>query len=582
MRFFLFCTTVLLCHSHLYSAEKNELAQSVLEIFRNRCYRCHGAELKADGLEILDHRIVVADNGDNSYIVPRNADASYVWRRIAGVAGYEQDMPPRKVLPDGLPKEELDKIREWIDAGAPKWEVATDRKFVSEEAILTAIDADLRKNIDRENRKFIRYFSITHLHNNPGVSDSQLRLYRAALSKALNCMSRTNSIVVPIAANQEGTIYRIDLRSYGWDDISLWDKVAETYPYGLKPVGDSENGEKLRRYEDIRESYGNFAGDKFPYMRADWFVVTATRPPLYHILADIPEDLSTLYSVLKINPEEDFQNNKAKRAGMLKSGVSTQNRLVEYHEDGLLWISYDFFKNSGRSSLPQRPLGPKFASGRFKEFERFAFEQDGGEIIWELRNGLHAYMLIDKDGKRIDKGPPEIVYDPSLVSGSPLIVNGVSCIACHTNGLHPLKDDIRTGHAVVADSAIQKISQLYPRREEMTEKIDERNAEFSKALKKATGIFFEDGKQPPVEPVRFVAEQYDKNVDLTVAARELGIEDDDVLKSRLNDVDLRKLGLGPLERENGTIKRGFWESRESGNSVLQNAALELNIATPAH
>ena len=61
-----------------------------------------------------------------------------------------------------------------------------------------------------------------------------------------------------------------------------------------------------------------------------------------------------------------------------------------------------------------------------------------------------------------------------------------------------------------------------------------------------------------------------------------GIPSESDLLKRLSDPDLQKMGLGPLARENGTIKRGFWESRESGNSVLQNAALELNLSTPVH
>ena len=355
---FIFTLSLVIVPFEVVAAERNELAQDVLEIFRNRCYRCHGAELKSARLEILDHRLVVEENGEETYIAPGNPDGSYVWRRIAGTAGYEQDMPPKKVLPEGLPQEELDKIRKWIEAGAPKWEVASNREFISEADILSAIDLDLRRSVDKENRKFIRYFSITHLFNNAGVSDEQLRLYRAALSKALNCMSRTNSIAVPVKVNDLATVYRVDLRAYGWDDTELWDKVTENYPYGLKPVGSTEGNDELRIYDDIRESYGKFSGDSFPYMRADWFVVTATRPPLYHLLVGVPNTLTELYASLKIEPEADFQNNKSKRAGMLKSGVSTQNRLVEYHEDGLLWVSYDFFKNSGRNSLPQRPLGP--------------------------------------------------------------------------------------------------------------------------------------------------------------------------------------------------------------------------------
>jgi hypothetical protein len=80
-------------------------------------------------------------------------------------------------------------------------------------------------------------------------------------------------------------------------------------------------------------------------------------------------------------------------------GVSRNNRLIERHSSpyGSYWRSYDFADNVGRRNLFAHPLGP---SGQAS-----SFEVDGGEIIFNLPNGLHAFMLIDGKGRRLDKAP---------------------------------------------------------------------------------------------------------------------------------------------------------------------------------
>ena len=40
------------------------------------------------------------------------------------------------------------------------------------------------------------------------------------------------------------------------------------------------------------------------------------------------------------------------------------------------------------------------------------FSQDGGEIIFNLPNGLQAYLIVDREGVRIDAAPISIVSEP--------------------------------------------------------------------------------------------------------------------------------------------------------------------------
>src|ERR1019366_1853098 len=138
-----------------------------------------------------------------------------------------------------------------------------------------------------------------------------------------------------------------------------------------------------------------------PAVRADWFLAAAALPPLYHELLNIPTQVDELERQLKVNVAYNFQRDKLARAGFVRSNVSTQNRLVERHDAlfGMYWKSYDFKGNDGLANLLRYPLGPLNLFAKDKHpFPDQAFVHDGGEMIWALPNGLHAYMLTDGNG----------------------------------------------------------------------------------------------------------------------------------------------------------------------------------------
>ncbi|MEZ6143922.1 MAG: hypothetical protein R3B91_00530 [Planctomycetaceae bacterium] len=305
-------------------------------------------------------------------------------------------------------------------------------------------------------------------------------------------------------------------------------------------------------------------------------------------MVDIPETLNELLTRLGINVQENIKLGQARRGGMFESGVSTQNRLVEYHpsNNGAFWLSYDFKKNSGKSNLSRFPLGPEGAVEGDK-FNQVAFKHDGGEIIFNLPNGLNGYMLVLSDGNRIDEGPVEIVWDTNTTGGSPKIINGISCMNCHKHGMIDFQDDIRSGVATFNADAQKKVRELYPEHEEMDRLLDESRRRFLSRLEQAMGRFLKQGEDAdkPItlfqEPVSFVARNYDKNVNLEAASRELGFKNRDELKNALKGGRrLVELGLKPLVEEDGSIKRSFWDSRESGVSIFQEAASELARGTP--
>ena len=144
----------------------------------------------------------------------------------------------------------------------------------------------------------------------------------------------------------------------------------------------------------------------------------------------------------------NFRRNRLARAGFAKSFVSSQNRLVERHDAlyGAYWKSYDFKPNSAVAKLTRYPLGPLllFDNDGKKvknDYADQAFAHDGGEIIFNLPNGLQGYFLVDGRGHRLDKGPTAIVSDPRRPDRA--VENGISCMSCHAQGIIVKADQVR-------------------------------------------------------------------------------------------------------------------------------------------
>ena len=182
-----------------------------------------------------------------------------------------------------------------------------------------------------------------------------------------------------------------------------------------------------------------------------------------------------------------------RRGGLITSGVSRHNRLVERHRTpfGAYWRSYDFKTSAGRGNLLLFPLGPRF---RGNAFDDQAFEQAGGEVIFNLPNGLQGYMLADAKDNRLDApAPVGIVSDKSETSGTPEIVNGLSCLACHASGMKPFRDEIR-GHPAVFAGAKRKVEQLHPSPDEMDKLLARDEDRFLRGLEEAMGDFLRSGE----------------------------------------------------------------------------------------
>ena len=397
------------------AADGDDLSRDALAILAKRCAGCHGGPsqgVDADrgGFEhVLDVRELVADG----QVVPYAPDESLLLARLV-----DGEMPPKEVA-DRPTDAEIATLRAWIAGGArpPRAETSGDvaeRVFVTDGDVDRWIAADLAAASRRERRHY-RYVGFVHLYD-AGVSDDELDLARQALAKLVNSLSWKPEVSVPVAVDERHIVYRLDLRELGWTR-ALWTEISELDPYAV-----------VRTSADARAAYAA-TGTFVPYVRGDWLVATASRPPLYHRILAVPGNARALQARLGVDLAGDVAAGRAARAGFNGSGVSQHNRVIERHDadgGGYYWQSFDFANSSGRHNIFEHPL---------------TYSHDGSEIIFSLPNGLQGYMLTDAAGDRIDRALTTIVTDPSRADRT--VENGISCMGCHAAGLIRKDDQVR-------------------------------------------------------------------------------------------------------------------------------------------
>ena len=134
--------------------------------------------------------------------------------------------------------------------------------------------------------------------------------------------------------------------------------------------------------------------------------------------------------------------------------LQSQPGVVERHafRDGAYWKSYDFAGSVGTQNIFNHPL---------------SFTHGGGEVIFNLPNGLQGYYLVNASGSRLDAAPINIVSNPA--ASDPTVRNGISCFGCHTEGMKTFEDQVRavvesnTTLAPVQEDALR----LYAEKSEM-------------------------------------------------------------------------------------------------------------------
>lgn len=500
----------------------NDLARKAEGVLKSHCFRCHGQEGSAKGgfNFILDRNKLV----NRQQLVPgKPADSKVYQRTLKG------EMPPEsvKVRPGAA---DIALLKQWIESGAPAaQQAAPQREFISEIDIVYLIAADLQR-LEPRQRRYQRYFTFANLYN-AGAAELELPGTRQALAKLLNSLSWHPRITVPQAIDPARIVYRIDLRDYLWN-AQTWTRILSNYPHYLPQKGST--------YAAIVKA----TQSELPYVRADWFVATASRPPLYQDILQLPLTDRDLERLLRVDVTLNVQEERVARAGFNGSGIAKNNRLIERHDAGYgaYWRSYDFSENVDQQNLFERPLGPN-------QGEK-SFVHAGGEIIFSLPNGLQGYFVVDANGRRLDRAPIEVVSDPKRPDK--LVETGISCMSCHVRGLHPKSDQIRA-HVDKNPNAFSKedaaiVQAIYPPEAKFKTLMDEDVERFLKALNKVGAPVAE------YEQVLMLTLHYEGELDLASAAAEVGFRPED-FSARLSRVPALARILGALNVKGGTVQR---------------------------
>lgn len=530
------CILLLASNGLLHAADSPEqLAAKAQTVLKTHCYRCHGdAGVVEGGMNyILDlDRLVTRKK-----VVPQKPSDSPIFKRV--VSGT---MPPPDVK-TRLTDAEKATLNAWIAAGAPSGKKEPPRPFVGQAEVNERILADLEK-IDRRARRFQRYFTLNHLWN-AGFSDDELRTYRNALSKLINSLSWHPKIRNPEPIDPHATIFRIDLRWYMWDAVT-WNRLLQDYPYGILDDGTTSR------------LIAVFTATKVPTLRADWFVATASRPPLYQDLLQLPGNLAELERQLRVDVNVNIAQERVMRIAFNGSGIAKNNRLLERHDavHGYYWRSYDFDEipqnlvdrgllAPDRRNLFAYPLGPGSVENTFLHA--------GGEAIFSLPNGLQGYYIMNANNNRIDKAPTAIVTDAKRPDKA--VELGVSCMGCHIPGIHAKADQMRE-HLEKTPKAIPKADAeialaLYPPKEQSLAQIDEDSKKFIAALEQ-TG-----SRVTRTEPIITMTLRYEGDIDAITAAAEAGLPLEEFQK-RVGESEALSRALGSLRVPGGTVQRQLW------------------------
>ena len=524
-------------------AQEN-LAQEAYAVFEQSCLNCHG-ESGAYKDELLIERTALVDTG---VVMPGDPEGSEFYKRLLGPTENGAQMPLN--LPP-LSQEAIETIARWITTGAPDWDVQYDINFITTAAMLDTMRTHL-ESLDPFDRPSARYFTMTHLHN-AGESPETLNDYRIALSKLINSLSWRFEITNPTPIDTAQTIFHIDLRRYEWNNISTdaWTHIEQAYPYNIAfdPETQADLLDTLTHLQTETDS-------TVPFVHVDWFLATASLPPLYHDILGLPETDRMLETQLEVDVASNIRDApgiNVWRAGFNDSGVSKNNRVVERHTSryGAYWKSYDFAGSVGSQHIFTHPLD---------------FTHDGGEIIFNLPNGLQAYLLVDANGVRLNDAPINIVSNPA--ASDPTVRNGLSCIGCHTQGMKKFKDSVRAAIEQDQNPPYNKEQalRLYPEQSVLDELLQKDTLRFQQALEKIGGPFTDDAsrqqffKRHENEPVQRFHEAFQAPLDASHAAAAVGLETGKFLTQINEKQSLKNLGLQTLTDVNGTVKRDAWTS----------------------
>jgi len=526
----------------------------VKEILRSRCAECHSAEASSTDFDVLSSESLI----QSGVVKAGKPDESKLMQVIVTedeVVRMPQDLP-------ALSPVEIEKVRIWIVEGAAAFpadvampeEIHRDDSFTAINGVDYVLKQILahQRSLPLNHQRFVRYFSCNHLLTR-GATRDELNLQRDALAKSINHLTYERlPVMIEAIDGETASVFAVDIRKLGWhrdalqvtsnqgrlkSALNAYDLLLLEYPYAIA-YDDSETynqllTEYIRPAEMIRE---------IAYLRIDWFCSVALQPTLYHDLMRLPANVTDLErEIIGVDVAAELKHKNVHRGAVVLSGVSRNNRAAERYAapHGSYWKSIDYATSKGNENIFRDPIN---------------LHGVGGEMIFNLPNGLQGYYLADSAGNRIDAGPTEIVTDK--FAEDKVVRNALSCIRCHDQGMKSFKDVVRPAVEMLPGNlgfSRREVLELYPKQEQLTEFLKSDAERFLTALVKVLG------HPQSVEPLAPVSRRFlEDPLTLTTASGELGLAKSGDLAAVFRSRQFAALGLVPLA-SHGAVRRDMWE-----------------------
>jgi serine/threonine-protein kinase len=563
-------------------APPESLIARVHGIFKDHCAVCHGGA-KPQQFDIGQRDQMLA----KGVVVPKSPDQSVLFQRITSADSKER-MPPEGDGRKPLTPEETRAIREWIQQGDLTLEpfVAAPPDRIGDEYVLRTILQDVQaRSAANERLDSYRYVSLNHLLAG-GITQADLDYTRQALTLVINHLSHKPEFVVPqpLAGDPTRTVFRIDISGLGWDEtpyvrkegdkespseVTFYDLLLLDYPYGIIHDGSPTYRQLLTQFLVPTHQVRPVA-----FLRGDWLINTAGRPPLYNDLLQLPftfyndkeKGTGGLERQLGLDVQRDVDRDQVARAGFSVSGVSRNNRIVERHAPrgpGYFWVSYDYKGNTGSDSVFQDPVHLKPTCR---------------QMVFRLPNGLQGYYVASGDGTRLDATPTEILTDQ--FASDQTVRTGLNCMRCHGSaGLRTFHDNVRSVVEQLTSSPgafeRDRALRLYPAQGKMDRVLAGDQQSFRNAVAKVLGLKPRE-ELPRIDTMldRVSKRFLDEPLNLQSAAPEMGMtRKPEQIQQVFQNRDLGAAGLIPLA-SGGTVRRDTWED------LFDQTAEVLLVGTP--
>lgn len=477
---------------------------------------------------------------------------------ISPTLGQVQIGEKDKTEINAIVEQELGKL---VEAGKlkpiPEAEKIENPRSIDDE--LVAVLADLAQYQESE-KAFQVYFTFYHI-DNPEL----LKKFYLELTFWVHSLSSESLIKPPQPVVGSPTLFKIDLRDYGWTQ-KAWEKVSIREPYIREPWIPHDT------YSVLRIEGGN------NLIRGDWFLAHTSSPVkqidigdkeilyetlLYASLGRSPKNLKEFYDYWGYDvPKLETKLHRVEQILVPhgKSGVARSNRILARvpTELGYLYSSSDFLNSLGNKNVienlkPDIMLHPN---------------RDAGEHIGTNKLGLQHYLVTNEKDENVWIANERVAFDRTDVKDV-TVMAGKSCVICHSQGLNVpyngllglLQKNVELRYAdkefkLAADRTyFGPLSRTYddPERETLMEK-DRQN--FNDAVRDVNGL---DGSTN-ARYFKEVLDWYEQDITLERAARECGVTVEEFQTKVLRTASGE---LGALAN-GGTLSRQQWEDTQNG------------------